>query len=443
MVEFNKIVISVLSLLLIVAWARDGKAETYNELKVYVWEFGTRDEKKNELTANLTREFEETLIKQHCAMVLERRNYDKLMSQKDNEKSIMSIEGISAFSMKNLQAIEASGVVFGEIYDDVQSGELKIIAKVQRFNGQNMAFDSVRLPRGRRFDAASRESSMKELAIKICSSLSHKSPEPPSGNNKASPPIIHSFTTDKNILKQGQSVTLFWNTTNSSVVKLRRATGILLVTEKKTGEHSIMPTTSETYTLIVENLQGMSIQRSISISVRILCEGRSSRRVRLEYRRAIYTKERVKHMILKRNFREHDWNPGGDFQNSYETYDKVVVDCSTGLMWQRNGSERDTWSWHTAPNYIKKLNAMSFAGYNDWRLPTIEELSSLIEPWKNRNGLYINEVFSGKANFWSADDWRTNTGTPVAWSANFDYGGIFHGGAKVNRFYVRGVRSIQ
>ena len=436
--------IAVLAVIMLFFFAVNCSAAHGGQYKLYVWEFGTRDGSRNELTASLTREFEEALMKESCVVVLERRNYDKLMSQKDTEKAIMAIDGISDYSLRNLKTIEASGVIFGEVYDDVQSGEIKVTARVQKFDGQNMAFDSVRLSRGRRFDAASRERSMDELAFSMCSSLTpEQGPAAQDQDDQTSAPVIHSFAADHTSVISGQSVTLNWSTSHVSSVTIRGSKGVILVTESQAGSHLVKPTASQTYILSVRDKAGRSLQRSISISVHTLCAGHTAFKVRLEQRPGLYTREQVQGMVMKRNFREHDWNPGGNFQNSFQAYDEVVVDCATGLMWQRDGSPQKIWTFDTAPNYIHKLNAMNFAGFNDWRLPTIEELSSLIEPWKNTWGLYIDNAFGDKTDFWSADDWNISTGTPVAWSANFDYGGIFHGGAKVNRFHVRGVRSIR
>jgi hypothetical protein len=112
------------------------------------------------------------------------------MSQKDNERAIMTIEGISDFSLQNLKVLEAFGVIFGEFYDDVQSGEIIVTVKVQAFYGQNLALEKVRFPRGRRLDAENREKTMKELAEKICSSLSSIDGTTPSPFPMATPIAI-------------------------------------------------------------------------------------------------------------------------------------------------------------------------------------------------------------------------------------------------------------
>jgi len=68
------------------------------------------------------------------------------------------------------------------------------------------------------------------------------------------------------------------------------------------------------------------------------------------------------------------------------------MDFATGLMWQKSGS--DNWLTHEkAKTYIQELNYNRFAGYSDWRLPTVDELKSLLTSEKQSNGMYINPIF--------------------------------------------------
>lgn len=48
-----------------------------------------------------------------------------------------------------------------------------------------------------------------------------------------------------------------------------------------------------------------------------------------------------------------------------------------------------------AKKYIEKLNKDRFAGFSDWRLPTIPEPLSLVEKQKKEN-MYINQLVDAK-----------------------------------------------
>jgi len=65
----------------------------------------------------------------------------------------------------------------------------------------------------------------------------------------------------------------------------------------------------------------------------------------------------------------------------------TVHDNNTGLTWQRSPeitgdgmlTAADKLSWGNAEAWPAVLNATNYGGYNDWRLPTIKELYSLID----------------------------------------------------------------
>ena len=76
-------------------------------------------------------------------------------------------------------------------------------------------------------------------------------------------------------------------------------------------------------------------------------------------------------------------------QPSYkDNGDGTVTDLNTGLMWQKT-PDFTKMSWYEAKEYAENLE---LAGYEDWRMPTIKELYSLIDFNGNCNTLtpYIN-----------------------------------------------------
>ena len=105
--------------------------------------------------------------------------------------------------------------------------------------------------------------------------------------------------------------------------------------------------------------------------------------------------------------------------------DKVVVDYATGLMWHQSGSD-EYMEWNKTKEWIKKLNKSGYAGYNDWRLPTLEEAVSLLE--SNWDDSYIDPVFSIKqCHIWTGDGYKHeyeggSRAVFVYWTVDFDSG---------------------
>lgn len=90
----------------------------------------------------------------------------------------------------------------------------------------------------------------------------------------------------------------------------------------------------------------------------------------------------------------------GTFRHSYEASTikdfHVVVDHATGLMWQRSGSHEQISfgvKQQGPSDYVKELNQQTAAGFSDWRLPTVEELGSLLEPIGINEGKFIHTLF--------------------------------------------------
>lgn len=146
----------------------------------------------------------------------------------------------------------------------------------------------------------------------------------------------------------------------------------------------------------------------------------------------------VKSMLTKYNFFDRTKNKAGAFANDFfDNGDGTVTDRATALMWQKDGSS-EAMTWASAKEYINKLNSDRFAGYSDWRLPTIEELASLMKSNRAKGNLYIDPIFSEKQMFcWSADTF----GPEMAWYASFKAGMIRH----IYHFFyhVRAVRTIK
>ena len=156
----------------------------------------------------------------------------------------------------------------------------------------------------------------------------------------------------------------------------------------------------------------------------------------------------VKQILKKYDFfsAEYDWNKGFNnpagkgIRNQFQLLQegKVVYDVVTDLMWQQSGSG-DYIDFEKAGKYIEELNHNKFAGYTDWRLPTLEEAMSLMEP-KKSGDLFINPIFDGKQEWiWTSDKGSVSR----AWVVYF-----FNGYCDPNHvdgygYYVRAVRAGQ
>ena len=87
------------------------------------------------------------------------------------------------------------------------------------------------------------------------------------------------------------------------------------------------------------------------------------------------------------SFYGQDAQHTGNAPSFVDNGDGTVSDLVTGLMWQQSPDmdgdgdidAADKLTYDEALAYPDTLNAQGFAGYNDWRLPTIKELYSLID----------------------------------------------------------------
>ncbi len=92
----------------------------------------------------------------------------------------------------------------------------------------------------------------------------------------------------------------------------------------------------------------------------------------------------------------------------FQADELTVTDRQTGLMWQRSDSFHELkrgMNWYEALEYVDQKNREKFAGYNDWRLPTMEELSALWDParpLKSKDGepIGLPPVFQGGGSYY-------------------------------------------
>lgn len=133
----------------------------------------------------------------------------------------------------------------------------------------------------------------------------------------------------------------------------------------------------------------------------------------------------------------------GIFESDFELKeiigDKVVIDYLTGLMWHQSGSPTPL-PHDNKKKWLQKLNNCCYAGYHDWRLPTLEESASLLES-KNSGGMHIAPLFSGKQKYiWTCDSF--GNGLYVVDFVTGRMTGSDHPRYKQNT-YIRPVRSLE
>jgi len=151
-------------------------------------------------------------------------------------------------------------------------------------------------------------------------------------------------------------------------------------------------------------------------------------------------------MIKANNYYDRRLNPKGtgtenDFDDDVVEGDTVIYDAATKLTWQ-GGSKFGQKSWQDAKNYVSSL---SYAGFDAWRLPTLKEAMSLIEPKRvevattQHDSLYVDARFKDTPYFWTGEKYTALR----AWVVYFSYGYCNNLDFIINYNHVRAVRGGQ
>ncbi|MFU8819674.1 MAG: DUF1566 domain-containing protein [Desulfurivibrio sp.] len=154
---------------------------------------------------------------------------------------------------------------------------------------------------------------------------------------------------------------------------------------------------------------------------------------------AFIAEDEVAGIIKKFNFHDSQRNPGGDFQCYLVDNgdDLTVSELRSGVMWQRGGC--DITNHRNVAAYIKSLNEQKFAGFADWRLPTMEEGLALLGPTCNEKGLLISPSFSKEQPFIFLADERKPGGY---WFIDFKQGTVFWASGTIPGAFGRACRSL-
>lgn len=119
----------------------------------------------------------------------------------------------------------------------------------------------------------------------------------------------------------------------------------------------------------------------------------------------------------------------------------IVRDNVTGLMWQQATAPGITDGAHTWQEAADYCAALTLGDYTDWRLPTLPELTTLVDNGIASPGPTIDTMYfpdAAASAYWSAT--ANATGTAYAWFVKFDYGTVSYGSKTGAAYYVRAVR---
>ena len=124
--------------------------------------------------------------------------------------------------------------------------------------------------------------------------------------------------------------------------------------------------------------------------------------------------------------------------NKYTRSNDIVTDTVTNLQWQdNNDTKNNEQTWNNAKKYC---NDLSLGGYNDWELPTIKELLSIVDISGTKP--FIDSLFQNIISnpYWSSSSDASNSS--LAWDVDFS-DGYTDNYEKTNSNYVRCVRGRQ
>jgi len=153
-------------------------------------------------------------------------------------------------------------------------------------------------------------------------------------------------------------------------------------------------------------------------------------------------------------FYGQDAQYGTNTQSYTDLGNGIVRDNVTGLEWQQlhppaqippGGIEG---YWREANDFC---NNLSLGGKDDWRLPTIKELSTLVDngipyPGPTINTSFFPDTIASYYGYWSSSLFMAS-GNPmsdaIAWEVTFDRGLVTYGSQNIDRLPFRAVRGGQ
>lgn len=97
------------------------------------------------------------------------------------------------------------------------------------------------------------------------------------------------------------------------------------------------------------------------------------------------------------------WRPVSYLKNDFRMADGVIIDRASHLMWQQGGSDYPC-TWPQAKAHIDRLNQERFGGRDNWRLPSLDELITLMRPVPHAHDWCMAPLFDTvQRHLWSVD----------------------------------------
>jgi hypothetical protein len=119
-------------------------------------------------------------------------------------------------------------------------------------------------------------------------------------------------------------------------------------------------------------------------------------------------------------------NPNYGKNDFYDNADGTITDRATGLMWSKSDSGQGM-NWQDALAWAQKKDAEKLLGHDDWRLPSVKELQSIVDYTRSPDTTHspaIDSVF----NCTTITNEAGQSDYPFYWSAT-THAGFLGGGA--------------
>jgi hypothetical protein len=141
-------------------------------------------------------------------------------------------------------------------------------------------------------------------------------------------------------------------------------------------------------------------------------------------------KKELEEEIVEINEQPKEDKPSDTIEEDNESNELFWHDTQTSLIWQKNINDKAL-SYQEAKDYITTLNDENYAGYSNWKIPSLEELNTILTDTalENENSFtqetYIKSQLLGtmkveKQIFWS--DTVSEVDNKKYWYVNFSNG---------------------